>query len=276
MLISVIFCLLIFKRDEALLLAVWQRDEALQAGGQRRGIVTIGGDTFAALRDHAAKIQGISAERIREELIKLFRAPHAARGLDLLRDSGLLDQILPEVAATIRCEQSPDYHPEGSVYNHVRLMLGALPAEADPMLPWAVLLHDIAKPVTASCDSKTGGIHFYEHEKIGAVMAGAATAGAACGAGMAPLAAGVAALAGTVLVVVWLGCAFTAMSGPKKSLVSISVSPRSIPTSKKPLRSWIRYWPAQISRSRSLRGGVRMAASAITRSRPMWCGKRAA
>ena len=134
---------------------------------------TIGGDTAAALRVHAAKIQGISAERIREELIKLFRAPHAARGLDLLRDSGLLDQILPEVAATIRCEQSPDYHPEGSVYNHVRLMLGALPAEADPMLPWAVLLHDIAKPVTASCDSKTGGIHFYEHEKIGAVMAGA-------------------------------------------------------------------------------------------------------
>ena len=44
-------------------------------------------------------------------------------------------------------------------------------ADADPLLPWAVLLHDIAKPVTASVDAKTGSIHFYEHEKIGADMA---------------------------------------------------------------------------------------------------------
>ena len=177
-------------------------------------------DTFAALRAHASSIQSISAERIRDELIKLLapsplqtdtpggagpaaRRPvpadarasevpspgslsgrsdkpseggaaggtPAARGLELLRESGLLAEILPEVAATVHCEQSPDYHPEGSVFNHLRLMLARLPADANPSLPWAVLLHDVAKPVTASRDARTGGIHFYEHEKIGADMA---------------------------------------------------------------------------------------------------------
>ena len=128
-------------------------------------------DTFAAIKSLAPKIKLISAERIRDELLKLFRPPHAARGLVLLRDSGLLEQILPELAATISCEQSPDYHPEGSVFEHIRLMLEKLPPGADEFLPWAVLFHDIAKPVTAEHDAKTGAIHFYGHEKAGAEMA---------------------------------------------------------------------------------------------------------
>ncbi|MDB6023348.1 MAG: poly(A) polymerase [Pedosphaera sp.] len=127
--------------------------------------------TFAALKANAPKIFTVSAERIREELMKLFRPPHAARGLDLLRDSGLLEQILPEIAAMIHCDQSPDYHPEGTVYNHVRLMLEQLPSDASASLPWTVLMHDVAKPVTASRDQRTGSIHFYGHEKIGAQMA---------------------------------------------------------------------------------------------------------
>jgi poly(A) polymerase len=127
--------------------------------------------SFAALCASAPKIKVISAERIRDELIRLFRPPHAARGLDLLRQSGLLEQVLPEIAATIGCEQSPDYHPEGTVFEHLRLMLGKLPLDADPSLPWALLMHDVAKPVTASRDPHTGSIHFYEHEKIGADMA---------------------------------------------------------------------------------------------------------
>ncbi len=129
--------------------------------------------TFAALKSLAPKIQAISAERIRDELLKLFRPPHAARGLDLLRESGLLEQILPEIYATIACDQSPDYHPEGTVYQHILLMLKELPPDAPPELPWAALLHDVAKPVTASPDPQTGAIHFYGHEKVGAQMAGA-------------------------------------------------------------------------------------------------------
>ena len=136
-------------------------------------------EAFVAIQRLAPKIKLISAERIRDELIKLFQPPRvpsgsgstAARGLVLLRDSGLLEHILPELAATIGCEQSPDFHPEGSVFNHLCLMLEKLPANANESLPWAVLLHDIAKPVTAEHDAATGKIHFYGHEKVGADMA---------------------------------------------------------------------------------------------------------
>jgi poly(A) polymerase len=127
--------------------------------------------TFAAIKSLAPKIKLISAERVRDELLKLFRPPHAACGLVLLRDSGLLEHILPELAATVACGQSPDFHPEGSVFNHICLMLEKLPPDARESLPWAVLLHDIAKPVTAERDAVTGKIHFYGHEKIGAEMA---------------------------------------------------------------------------------------------------------
>jgi poly(A) polymerase len=127
--------------------------------------------TFAAIKSLAPKIKLISAERIRDELLKLFSPPHAARGLVLLRDSGLLEHILPELAATISCEQSPDFHPEGTVFEHIKLMLEKLPPDSNELLPWTVLLHDIAKPVTAERDAKTGAIHFYGHEKTGAEMA---------------------------------------------------------------------------------------------------------
>ena len=127
--------------------------------------------TFAAIKILAPKITVISAERIRDELVKLFSPPHAARGLDLLRESGLLEHVLPELVPTITCEQTPDFHPEGSVFNHIRLMLSKLPAAAPPSLAWAVLLHDIAKPVTVQRDEATGKIHFYGHENIGATLA---------------------------------------------------------------------------------------------------------
>jgi poly(A) polymerase len=127
--------------------------------------------TFAAIKSLAPKIKLISAERIRDELLKLFSPPHAARGLHLLRESGLLEHILPELAATIACEQSPDYHPEGTVFEHIKLMLEKLPPDSNELLPWTVLLHDIAKPETAKKDLQTGAIHFYGHEKVGAEMA---------------------------------------------------------------------------------------------------------
>ena len=127
--------------------------------------------TLAAIQARAAKIKLISAERIRDELLKLFRPPHAARGMVLLRESGLLEPVLPELAATINCEQTLDFHPEGSVFNHIGLMLEKMPATAEDSLAWSVLMHDIAKPVTAERDAATGKIHFYGHEKVGAEMA---------------------------------------------------------------------------------------------------------
>jgi poly(A) polymerase len=125
--------------------------------------------TFAAVQQHAGKINRVSAERIRDELLKLFRPPHAARGLDLLRDSGLLAHVLAEMMLTIGCEQSPEYHPEGDVYKHIRLMLDSMSADAAAELPWTILLHDIAKPATASV-GEDGRIHNYGHDKLGAEM----------------------------------------------------------------------------------------------------------
>lgn len=131
--------------------------------------------TFKAVRAHAEKIRLVSAERVRDELIKLFAPPHAARGLTLLHDSGLMAHVLPELVPTVTCDQSPDYHPEGTVFNHIRLMLEHLPKPADggtvhESLPWTAILHDIAKPRTAS-RGEDGLIHFYTHEKVGADMA---------------------------------------------------------------------------------------------------------
>ena len=126
--------------------------------------------TFAAVREHASAIAEVSAERIRDELLKIFRQPHAARGLDLLRESGLLAEVLPELAATIGCEQPPEHHPEGDVFSHIRLMLSQLPDTVSIELSWSVLMHDIAKPVTFSFDDD-GRIRFFGHEKIGADMA---------------------------------------------------------------------------------------------------------
>jgi tRNA nucleotidyltransferase/poly(A) polymerase len=95
----------------------------------------------------------------------------AGRGLVLLLESGLLPGVLPELVATIACEQSPDFHPEGTVFEHTRLMLEKMPPGSSASLPWAVLLHDIAKPATAELDPAAGKIHFYGHEKVGALLA---------------------------------------------------------------------------------------------------------
>jgi poly(A) polymerase len=132
---------------------------------------TIEPRTWQALRSMAAAIHGIAAERIREELLRLFVPPHAGRGLVLLEQSGLLAQLLPELQATVGCEQSPDYHPEGTVFQHLVRMLELLPTDAAPMLPWAVLLHDVGKPPTAARAEPGGRIRFHDHERVGAEMA---------------------------------------------------------------------------------------------------------
>ncbi len=125
--------------------------------------------TFTAVQHHAAEIAIVSAERVRDELIKIFCGPHAARGLDLLDASGLLEVILPEVSAMKGVEQPPAFHPEGDVFTHVRLMLAGLPANCDEILAFAVLLHDVGKPPTF--ERAPDRIRFNNHDRIGAEMA---------------------------------------------------------------------------------------------------------
>ena len=125
--------------------------------------------TWSAVRESAAHIGEVSAERIREELVKIFLSPNRARGFDLLDASGLMKETLPELDALKGCEQPPQFHPEGDVFVHTRIMLGLLPAEVSLPLVLSVLFHDIGKPPTATVDAD-GRIRFNGHDKLGAEM----------------------------------------------------------------------------------------------------------
>ena len=125
--------------------------------------------TWNALTANAESITQISAERIRDELVKTFLSPNRLRGWDLLDESGLLRAVLPEIEPMKGCEQPEQFHPEGDVFQHTRLMLQLLPEKVSVPLVFSVILHDVAKPVTATVDS-TGRIRFNEHDRIGSVM----------------------------------------------------------------------------------------------------------
>jgi poly(A) polymerase len=125
--------------------------------------------TWDALVTNAASINEISAERIREELVRIFLSPQRVRGWDLLDSSGLMRAILPELDAMKGCLQPEQFHPEGDVFQHTRLMLSLLPEKVSVPLVCSVLFHDVAKPVTATVD-ETGRIRFNEHDRIGAEM----------------------------------------------------------------------------------------------------------
>jgi len=125
--------------------------------------------TWEAVVASTDKITQISAERIREELVKIFLSPNRARGWDLLDASGLMRVILPELDSMKGCEQPPQFHPEGDVFKHTRIMLELLPKEASLPLVLSVLFHDIGKPPTATVDEE-GRIRFNGHDRIGAEM----------------------------------------------------------------------------------------------------------
>src|SRR5947208_10265271 len=125
--------------------------------------------TWDALVNNAVSIHEISAERIRDELVRIFLSPNRGRGWDLLDASGLMRAILPEIEAMKGCEQPKQFHPEGDVFKHTRLMLDFLSKKVSVPLVFAVLLHDVAKPRTATLD-ETGRIRFSGHDRLGAEL----------------------------------------------------------------------------------------------------------
>ncbi len=130
---------------------------------------TIDPATFAAIRTHAAAITGIAWERIGEEIVRILTEGDARRGFELLDASGLLEHVLPEVAAMHGVEQSPDYHPEGDVFTHTMLLLAQL-RQPSETLALAALLHDVAKRDCAE-RRPDGRITFYGHAELGAERA---------------------------------------------------------------------------------------------------------
>ncbi|MFT4175995.1 MAG: CCA tRNA nucleotidyltransferase [Luteolibacter sp.] len=128
--------------------------------------------TAAALKSCAPLLEKISPERIRDEFSRIITSSSRRAGLELLVDTGLISFIVPEVLALIGCEQPPEWHPEGDVYTHTRIMLEMLPDDASLELCLAVLLHDIAKPPTRTIDPAENRIRFNGHDALGAEMAG--------------------------------------------------------------------------------------------------------
>jgi len=128
--------------------------------------------TFRAIRRHVGEIHQVSPERLREELTKMLTEGAARRAFELLDETWLLQQVLPEIGAMKGVEQPPQYHPEGDVWIHTRLMLEGLSKDASPTLAWGVLLHDVGKPPTFQSAAETGDrIRFNNHVEVGVRMA---------------------------------------------------------------------------------------------------------
>ena len=132
---------------------------------------TIEPTTWQAIKDHAHLLGRISPERIRDEFSRIITCQNRAKGLDQLVESGLIAEFLPEVLPLIGCEQPPQWHPEGDVYVHTRIMLEMIGPDAPLELCLAVLLHDIAKPPTQTFDEVDQRIRFNGHDALGATMA---------------------------------------------------------------------------------------------------------
>src|SRR4051795_11882518 len=128
---------------------------------------TIDPATFDAIRANHRLVLRVSAERIRDELLRILTEGGARRGFEMLDESGMLADILPEIAAMKGVEQPPEYHPEGDVWLHTLLLLEQLD-DPTPTLALGALLHDVGKPPTFRVAER---IRFDGHVEEGVRMA---------------------------------------------------------------------------------------------------------
>ena len=124
--------------------------------------------TFAAMRKLAPCIQAVSRERVRDELTKMLTEGHARRAFELLDETGLLVQVLPEVVKMKGVAQPPQFHPEGDVWIHTLMLLEQLEAGCPLTLAWGALLHDVGKPPTFRMAPDR--IRFDGHVEVGMAM----------------------------------------------------------------------------------------------------------
>jgi poly(A) polymerase len=130
---------------------------------------TIDHATFKAIQHLAPGIHQVSRERVRDELTKMLTEGHTRRAFELLDSSGLLQEVLPEIARMHGVEQPPQFHPEGDVFVHTMLLLEQLPPNVSRTLAWGALLHDVGKPPTFRLAPDR--IRFDGHVEVGVAMA---------------------------------------------------------------------------------------------------------
>jgi poly(A) polymerase len=122
-----------------------------------------------AIRQLASRIHSVSRERIRDELTKMLTEGRARRAFELLDESALLKEVLPEIDRMKGVEQPPQFHPEGDVWVHTLLLLEQLQQGVSATLAWGALLHDVGKPPTFRIAPDR--IRFDGHVDVGAAMA---------------------------------------------------------------------------------------------------------
>jgi tRNA nucleotidyltransferase/poly(A) polymerase len=125
--------------------------------------------TYLAIRELSPQMNQVSHERVRDEIVKMLTEGRARRAFELLDQTGLLEQVLPEVKKMQGVEQPPQYHPEGDVWVHTLLLLEGLPAGISKSLALGVLLHDVGKPPTFRVAPDR--IRFDQHAEVGTRMA---------------------------------------------------------------------------------------------------------
>ncbi len=130
---------------------------------------TIEPETHKAMRLTAPMVPKVSAERLGEEIVRLMTEGGAARGMDIMVETGLMKEVLPEVLPMIGCQQPANYHPEGDVYVHTKIAVAMLNPGCTESLAFGMLFHDIAKPQTRA--EQNGKVTYYGHTEIGAEMA---------------------------------------------------------------------------------------------------------
>ncbi len=104
--------------------------------------------TKRAICSLVSRIHAVSRERVRDELTRMLTEGHARRAFELLDETKLLIEVLPEVARMKGVEQPPQYHPEGDVWTHTLMLLEQLEPGCSETLAWGALLHDVGKPAT--------------------------------------------------------------------------------------------------------------------------------
>ncbi len=125
-------------------------------------------ETKRAIQSLAPRIHAVSRERVRDELTKMLTEGRARRAFELLDETGLLAEVLPDVARMKGVEQPPQFHPEGDVWVHTLMLLEQLEPGCSMTLAWGALLHDVGKPPTFR--RAPDRIRFDGHVEIGVAM----------------------------------------------------------------------------------------------------------
>ena len=134
---------------------------------------TVAPEVIEAMRSMAGRIEIVSAERVRDELVKLLMAPYPRRGLTLLVETGLADHVLPELPALAL--ERDEHHRHKDVYEHTLTVLEQAIAQEDRLggpdliVRLAALMHDVGKPRTRRFQDD-GTVTFHHHDVVGAKL----------------------------------------------------------------------------------------------------------